>query len=190
MTDYTSPSTRSNNFLVDEDVYNDELVNNIKHLHEAINSIVILEDQKAQNTDGGTFTSGAWQTRTLNTEVADVNSVCTLSSNQFTLSAGTYDIVFWAMGVACDRHQTRIQNVTDGTTIRLGVSAYSDSMDNSGDALLIATLSQGAGRFTIAASKALELQHRCETTKATNGYGVAANFTTEVYAQVWLRKVA
>lgn len=33
--------------------------------------IVILQDQKAQNTDGGTFTSGAWRTRDLNTKVTD-----------------------------------------------------------------------------------------------------------------------
>ena len=32
------------------------------------NLFLIVEDQKASGTDGGTFTSGAWQTRDLITE--------------------------------------------------------------------------------------------------------------------------
>ena len=35
-------------------------------------SYAIIADQKAQNTAGGTFTSGAWRTRDLQTEVAKV----------------------------------------------------------------------------------------------------------------------
>ena len=43
------------------------------------------------------------------------------------------------------------------------------------------------GRFTIAGSQALEVQHRNETTKATDGFGIASNWTSEVYtiAEFW-----
>lgn len=191
MTDYTSPSTRSNNFLVDEDVYNDEIINNIKHLHEAINSIVVLEDQKASGTDAGTFTQGVWQTRTLNTKVLDVNSICVLSSNQFTLNAGTYEIEWRAPALSVRQHQSRLQNVTDGTTICYGSSAYADDVDSAAESITIQTDSTGKFRFTVAASKALEIQHQCTNTKATNGYGSATGYGgTEIYTRVFLRKVA
>ena len=51
-----------------------------------------LSDVKSAGTAGGTFTSGSWQTRTLNTEDSDTGGNCSLSSNQFTLDAGTYEI--------------------------------------------------------------------------------------------------
>ena len=53
--------------------------------------IAYLKDVKAANTAGGTFTSGAFQTRTLNTVEGDA-SIVSLAANQFTLQAGTYHI--------------------------------------------------------------------------------------------------
>ncbi len=140
-------------------------------------------DQKAQNTDGGTFTSGSWQTRVLNTEVADLGNYGTLSSNQITLTAGTYIVRATAQAYAVNRHQLRLQNVTDTVTLLVGQSFYQTAVDSPvGNAMLV-------GVFTIAASKAIELQHQCQTTHATNGLGVAANFTTEVYATVEFWKI-
>lgn len=143
-------------------------------------SYVLVQDEKAQNTDGGTATSGAWETRTLNTEVSDPDGVCSLASNQITLEAGTYECVISAPTWRTGRHQIRLQNVTDSTTVLTGTTEYSSNIDSAGSFGPM-TRSIIVGRFTIAASKALEVQHRVETTRATNGYGVAANFTTEVY---------
>jgi hypothetical protein len=149
------------------------------------NQLILLQDQKTQNTAGGTFTSGAWQTRTLNTEVVDTGGNCSLSSNQFTLSAGTYRIRAWAPGAQCDRHQIRLQNVTAGTTLITGKSSFTAATGNNdqNDAYL-------SGRFTVAASQALEIQHRGNTTANTVGFGVAANFTTEIYTHVEIEKEA
>src|SRR5687768_2319629 len=77
--------------------------------------ILHLVDEKAANTAGGTFTTGAWRTRTLNTEKLD-EITSTLASNQFTLPAGTYNIVASAPAFFVSRHQTRLRNITDGTT--------------------------------------------------------------------------
>jgi hypothetical protein len=55
---------------------------------------VYIRDEKADGTQGGTFTSGAARTRVLTTIVTDETGDVTLSSNQFTLPAGTYRI--WA----------------------------------------------------------------------------------------------
>jgi hypothetical protein len=145
---------------------------------------VIIEDQKAQNTSGGTATAGSWQTRTLNTLVRNHGTLASLSSNQFTLPAGTYYISWSAPGTSCDRFQTRLQNITDTTTTGVGSSAVAVA----GGAYSIH--SAGSVVTTIAASKAFEIQMRVETTFATRGWGFEANFTTEVYTRVEIFKVA
>jgi hypothetical protein len=143
-----------------------------------------LRDEKSSGTNGGTFTSGSWQTRTLNTETQDTGNDCSLSSNQFTLGAGTYEVEAWAGGNKVSAHQLRIQNITDGTTVIVGQTILAS------DANGVFNTASLRGRFTIASSKAFELQHRCGTTRSTNGFGSASSWGTEVYAEVVLRKVA
>lgn len=143
---------------------------------------VNVQDQKAQNTDGGTFTSGSWRTRVLNTEVSDVGGLCSLASNQITLAAGTYVIFATAAVQAVNRNQLRLQNVTDTSTVLVGQSNYTEAGGSS-------SIAQLRGVFTIGASKALELQHQCQTTGTTTGFGVASNFSTEVYSIVELWKI-
>src|SRR5690348_4361080 len=78
-------------------------------------SIAVIADQKSAGTQGGGFTSGAWRTRDLNTEVSDVDGIGSISSNQFTPVAGTYIVMGSAPAYSVDSHQTRIRNVTAGT---------------------------------------------------------------------------
>lgn len=144
--------------------------------------IVQLRDEQAQNTAGGGFTSGAWQTRVLNTESIDTGGLCTLSSNQFVLAAGTYQIRASAPAHQCNGHQTRLQNATAATTTITGTTERAPAGAG------VMTRSIVEGRFTSNGTDAYELQHRCGTTRATDGLGIAANLTTEVYAQVWLIK--
>ena len=144
-----------------------------------------VSEQQAQNTNGGTFTSGAWRTRTLNTEDSDVDGVLTLASNQITLSAGTYECRIRCPVFRVGRHQARLYNVTDTSLVLLGASgAFSTNGSDtaSSDAWI-------SGKFTIAASKALEVQHICETTYTPYGFGVTGNFTTEIYAEAEFWKV-
>jgi hypothetical protein len=94
---------------------------------------VIIEDQKAQNTSGGTATSGSWETRTLNTLVRNNGSLASLSSNQFTLPAGTFYISWSVPGYACGRHQTRLQNITDASTAIVGTSEFANARGVRGD---------------------------------------------------------
>jgi hypothetical protein len=142
---------------------------------------VCIRDEKAQNTDGGTFTNGAWRTRDLNTEHADTHNLASVASNQITLEAGTYRILASAPAYLCGRHKLRIQNITDTTTLLdSGESSYSNN------GVANQTHAQLKGRFTIAAQKVLELQHRCEFTSITIGLGVSSNLAAEVYAVVEL----
>lgn len=150
--------------------------------------VLHVQDQKAASTDGGTFTSGAWQTRVLNTAVVNTITSASLSSNQISLPAGTYDIFASAPALQVNRHQTRLQNITDGSTILLGTTDHSRNTSatdgNSTSAL--------RGRFTIAGTKTIELQHRCETTVATAGFGSGSgnSWGTTVFADVLIKRIA
>ena len=98
-----------------------------------------------------------------------------VAGNQVTLAPGTYVVRVSAPVFDVNRHQTRLQNITDGVTTLVGTSEYADAGGNGANRSFI------VGQFTIAASKVFEVQHRCSATKAATGFGVAANFTVEIY---------
>lgn len=147
--------------------------------------VVLVQEQQTAGTAGGSFSSGAWRTRALNTEVVDTGTYASVGSSKITLAAGTYRARAWAVANQCGSHQIRLQNVTDGTPIAYGMSAFSSTTDNA------LTASQLSCRFTIADTKDIELQHQCQTTKATDGFGVAVNFASlEIYSEVYLEREA
>ena len=148
----------------------------------------LLRDEKAANTDGGTFTTGAWRTRTLNTEVFDVGGIVSLAANQFTLLAGTYFIIARSPARGVGRNKCKIANITDTADTLIG-SSQNPGLNAQTDATV-------QGRFTIAGAKVFELQHACEVTGSTNGFGIASDWSgsptsvTEVYAEVLIYKEA
>ncbi len=143
-----------------------------------------LSDTQSANTQGGTFTSGAWRTRVLNTEDNDTGNNCSLSSNQFTLDAGTYIISASAPSYNVDKHKVKLYNISDASDEIIGTSENNSAAD------FTMTRSFVQGQFTISASKIFEIQHRAQTTQATNGFGIASNFSvSEIYTIVDLWKV-
>ncbi len=148
-----------------------------------LGSVMHIQDQKASGTSAGTFTAGAWQTRTLNTAVINTITGASLASNQITLPAGTYKINCTLPALSVDQHQARLQNITDGTTTLLSgcFRSWSSSADS--------TPADFFGIFTIASTKVFEVQHRCSVTRAADGFGTAASFGTEVYANVFIEMV-
>ena len=128
----------------------------------------IICDRKAANTHGGTFTQDAWRTRDLNHEIADPSGIVSISSNQFTLQAGTYLIKWRAPYFRCNDNQTQLYNVTDSSTAAEGFQANGNT--NDGDS----TYAFGIARITISGAKAFEIQHQCTSTKADNGFGLYA----------------
>jgi hypothetical protein len=161
-----------------------ELQDNIDSVSGGTLSYVKLSDQKTQNTGGGAGSTGSFNTRTLNTEDSDTDGVCSLSANQITLSAGTYECRITVPGWACGRHQARLQNTTGATTLLLGTTAYAASSSTD------QTQSFVTGKFTVAASQALEVQQRISAVQGTESLGLACNFTTEIYTVAEFWKVA
>jgi|SaaInlV_165m_DNA_3_1040750.scaffolds.fasta_scaffold07763_6 hypothetical protein len=147
-------------------------------------SYAIIADQKAQNTQGGTFTSGAWRIRDLQTEIADPDGIVSIASEQFTLAAGTYLIKWSAPAALVTAHKSRLYNVTDTATVGVGLSAYANNTYWGG------STSSGAARTTIAGSTVFRIEHQCGSTQATYGLGITSNFDTEQYTLVEIFKEA
>jgi hypothetical protein len=145
---------------------------------------ILLENRQNSGTSGGTVTSGAWRTSTLNQEVLDEPAACSLAANVFTLAAGTYEIEAIHPFYNCNSAQIRLYNQTDTSVVHEGQTVYVATTDA---VQISATLKY---KFTIAASKALRIEYQVSSTQATNGQGVAASFGTEVYLIVRLRKTA
>ena len=138
----------------------------------------IFADQKAQNTQGGTFTTGAWRQRDLNTTIANTDTTnITLGTNDFTLLAGNYLIQWMAPGFGIGRATTRLY---DGTSVvGVGINAYTLTTGLSAPGIL---------RVTPGTSTTYQIQHQCDTTYATLGFGVEINLDTEQYTTVIIYK--
>jgi len=139
---------------------------------------ILLFDQKAQNTAGGTFTSGAWQQRVLNSKQGDADEIVALANNRFTLPIGRWWIKWEAPAYLVSGHQTLLYNVTQGTGVKYGSSERSAAAGAS------VTHSRGSVLYDVPTPMQFEIQHRCATTVATNGFGFPTNFAAEIYTQV------
>jgi hypothetical protein len=148
-------------------------------------SVATLEERTIGANNGGTFTNGAWRTRTLNTEVSDVDGIVSLSSSQFTLQAGTYSITWFSMAAGTAEWVSRLQNITDSTTVNDGMSSYAGSGLNS--------TSNGHGLFVITGQKTFELQGRCRNTISGYGLGMQSSGHTgaswNTYSSVLINKL-
>lgn len=152
------------------------------------NDYLLVCDAKPSGTQGGTFTSGAWRTRDINTEISDIGNICTISSNQIILSGGLYicDISCPAYGV--NSHRARLQSITSGTTILSGSSEYSANTANS------TTRSVIKGKFLVPSTGSIfEIQHICNTTVSTWGFGYfggVADPGPGIFTQAEFRRIA
>ncbi len=145
--------------------------------------LMILADERSSGTAAGGCTSGSWGVRTLNTQRTNTIGGASLTSNEFTLPAGTYLIDAEGNTYETNRYQTRLYNVTDAAVTVYGTNVYSAG-SSATPTSRIKTV------FAIAAPKTFRIEARCNTTKATNGHGVEVNFGgTEVYALVELTKL-
>ena len=128
-----------------------------------------ISDTKGYDVDGGGSTADTTQTRTLNTEDFDPDGIVSISSNQFTLGAGTYFIKYSTSYFDTNRSVAFIYDVTASSVIQssvsIGYSQTSSAFD--GDSLI------GSCRVTISSNNVYELRHYTQETKANYGLGLA-----------------
>ena len=125
-----------------------------------------VHDSGTSTTYFGAYTTGAWRTRDIDTEVSDEDGIVTISSNQFTLQAGNYFIRFACSMYHCGNHAIRLRNITDSSTAGVGEPNYSYTYSSS-------LMTTGTCRVSIDSAKVFEVQGYPSITKATNGMGFA-----------------
>jgi len=152
---------------------------------EEASGVAVLKDMKSSGTNGGTFTSGAWQTRDLNTIDGDTQIVA-VASNQFVLEAGLYLVEVNAPAFGVDQHKAQLYNTSKDSVFAVGVSA--DANSGGGGSHSLTTVSAA---FEITTTDTFEVQHRGTLTRVNSGFGLATSITgvDEVYTTVSISKL-
>tara|TARA_B100000282_G_scaffold48961_1_gene30829 strand:+ start:1141 stop:1773 length:633 start_codon:yes stop_codon:yes gene_type:complete len=146
-------------------------------------SYAIIADVKSNTTNGGTFTTGDWRVRDLQTEVADADGIVSLSNNQFTLpQAGSYFIHARMPYMMVGFCKMKLYNVTDSSDVIQSEAGYSSTGVSANFYIDLKT------RITIASSKAFDIRMAGQVTRSSYGYGYASQFGPETYTTVVIFK--
>ena len=144
-----------------------------------------LTHEVAAGTSVGANNADTWDTRPLNTIQLNEISGLSLSSNQITFPAGSYEVEFHSAVLRVQENKARLRNIDDGVTLGVGLSHHADETDGS------STDSSGKCRFTFTAEKIVELQHYYDSSNGSEGYGRGeAGGENDVYAWVEIKKVS
>ena len=144
-----------------------------------------FQEQQTAGTDGGALTASAWRTRALGTTVLNNISGASLGSSQVTLPKGRYRVTGYAVANQVNGHKARLFNTTSSAALLTGSSAKSNS------SVALNTTSTFMGEFTLTTASTLELQHRPEATRATDGRGLASNVSaSEIYSDVLFTRMS
>ena len=137
-------------------------------------------DQKGYSDHGGTFTNGAWRTRDLNTLLIDGDMFgntsgaigVSVSSNKFTLPAGTYVIDYDASSFRVNRNSTRLYNVTDGEVVGGGTTIIPSTHNYQYNNWYAMSRCFGySPKITLTGSTEFRVEHQCATSITDYGFG-------------------
>ena len=147
-------------------------------------SYAIVAEVRSGTSDAGTLTANTWMTRAINTEIADPDGIVSISSNQFTLQAGTYLIEWSAPAWRCDRHTTRLYDVTNSAA--RGNATLEFSQDSGS---YTQSSSKGFARVTISGATVYKLETKGQVTKSGDGLGIDPNnLASCIYAMAKIYK--
>jgi len=139
-----------------------------------------IVDQKGWNNHGGTFTSGAWRTRDLNTILFDGDLIgnttgaigVTVNSNAFTLPSGTYTIDYTVPSFRINRTSCRLYNVTDSEVVGGGTTIIPNSCMYYYNNFIASHRVVGVSpKITLTSSTEFRVEHQCSYTISSYGFG-------------------
>ncbi len=146
---------------------------------------ILIQEQQPAGTDAGSFVSGLFQNRHLNTIAFDTGSNATLpGSNTFTLTTGFYRFRARLPAFKTDKHQARLYNVST-TEVFPGTGDLNPASVECNSVVSV------CGRLQVSASpfETFALQHQALTSRSTDGFGQSSSFgTVNVYAEIELWK--
>lgn len=137
-----------------------------------------VREEQASGTSAGTATGPTTITRVLNTVKTNGIAGASLSSNQVTLPAGTYEAWVRVPAFASDVHRAWLASASG--VVLLGAAANGSGAE---------TQSFTVGQFTLASTTAVWISHYLKYS-GSNGLGTATSQSTEIYAEAIFRKVA
>jgi len=146
-------------------------------------SVAIIADEKSDSTAAGASSTGSFLTRELNTEISDPDSIVSISSNQFTLGAGTYLIEWSAPAYISNQHITQLYNVTGTAVLESGTAEYNSN------STAVQTRSFGSFIHSPSSSNVYEIRHRVNNAHTTDGLGVKSDFMPNIYTIVVIYKL-
>lgn len=143
----------------------------------SLGDYIHIQRQQPSGTNDITSSSTSWNKRSFTDILDDTGGRASLSSGVITLEAGTYRFIAMVTTQgAVNISKSRLQNTSDATTVEEGLNG------NKSDAS--AGPQYVSGRFTIAASKDLEIQ---TYTQSIASLGTATSVGAyEVYADIQL----
>lgn len=145
-------------------------------------SIAIFSNQQGSSVGGGNCTAGTWNQTPLNT--TDLSqSWASLSSNQITLSAGTYYFNVTSPVFGVGLYQTSIFDTTNSIRY-LGQSGYSNP------SLVADSSSFISAQATIVGSTIYEVDMYPDTSQTGFGFGIPNTIGTNVYCRITVTKLA
>lgn len=143
-------------------------------------TVVTAQEIQPSGTPGGTFTAGAWQTRTLNTLIG-MQTFATIANNIVSVSIGTYLVIVTVPSCNVGANQCRVLNHRTNTYM-YGTNSYS--------------IGNGIGNTTIRVyidsplPTSFSIEHFCETTVPDIGFGKSLGFgTQEIYTSCSIQQV-
>jgi hypothetical protein len=151
-------------------------------------AVVIFQDQKPSDTDGGTpGATDTWIVRTLNTKAADSDNLCANPlSNTFTLPAGTWHIQASAPAYRVNHHRIRLYNTSDNIATALGTSTFAGQSQY----YAVENRSFVDTVVTFTTPKNFRIEHQVDRNQSTDGFGVATNTgNVELYTTVTCTKI-
>jgi hypothetical protein len=144
----------------------------------------IISERYVSGTNAGTFTNGAFRIRTLNTIVSSsADTSVTLASNVMTFTPGNYYIEISVPSYKCGSVLATLNNSSNSAVIATSTSANSHITSPSTVYNIITTF------LNVTVTTGYNVQHRCTTTTATNGFGIATGFGVETYTTVSITQI-
>tara|TARA_Y100000310_G_scaffold211266_1_gene212041 strand:- start:18127 stop:19173 length:1047 start_codon:yes stop_codon:yes gene_type:complete len=162
------------------------IYNTQEDINAAVNpGSLIMRDEKPDGTAAQSIAAGTWTTRDLNTVGTNTITGASLLSNEFTLPAGTYEILAFVPAFNSNGAKARLYNVTDsavelGSTNATGHSSFNGFGNNVIN-----------DQFTLAGTKTLRIEQIVATT-SNGGVTVGAitnNSEPEIYTTVNIREI-
>jgi hypothetical protein len=147
-------------------------------------AVAVVADSKPSGYDGGTFSSGAWRTRDLNS-VLRAASWLTLNDNStFTLVPGIYYFDASAPAVYVNGHKCRIRSLSGNSVMLYGTSEYNGYSNQVERSYL-------RGVAEINTQSIFTLEHYAEKTRSTTGFGYGLGIfgVPEIYSVVTIFKL-